>query len=110
VKEEKKPFYCFDYANIKIIFPSFSEITVISYIVYSTTSFQSHRSVDAGIKHLRNVGQYLPDYTVQHPRRQSSSFRRRENLKFHLDRRMLDRILYVVDNSDIPRSVLPPFL
>jgi hypothetical protein len=28
---------------------------------------------DGGSKHLWNVGQFLPDYTAQHPRRQSSS-------------------------------------
>jgi hypothetical protein len=27
---------------------------------------------DGGSKHLRNVGKLLPDYTAQHPRRQSS--------------------------------------
>jgi hypothetical protein len=28
---------------------------------------------DGGSKHLLNVGQYLPDYTAQHPTRQPSS-------------------------------------
>jgi hypothetical protein len=31
------------------------------------------RSHDEGTKHLRSVGQFLPEYTTQHPRRQSSS-------------------------------------
>jgi hypothetical protein len=30
-----------------------------------------HRPDEGGSKRLRNVGQFLPDYTVQHPRRQS---------------------------------------
>jgi hypothetical protein len=34
--------------------------------------------------HLLNTGQFLLDYTPQHPRRQSSHTRRRENLKSHL--------------------------
>jgi hypothetical protein len=28
---------------------------------------------DGGIKHLWNVGQFLPDYMVQHPQKQSSA-------------------------------------
>jgi hypothetical protein len=28
---------------------------------------------DGGSKHLRNVGQFLPDYTAQHPKRPSYS-------------------------------------
>jgi hypothetical protein len=35
---------------------------------------QSDRNNDGGKKHLWNVSQYLPDYTVQHPRRQQSSY------------------------------------
>jgi hypothetical protein len=31
-----------------------------------------HHQGSSGSKHLRDVGQYLPDYMVQHPRRQSS--------------------------------------
>jgi hypothetical protein len=30
-------------------------------------------SDDGGNKHLRNIGQYLPDYKAQNPRRQPSS-------------------------------------
>jgi hypothetical protein len=29
---------------------------------------------DGGIKHLWNISKLLPDYMVQHPRRQSSSY------------------------------------
>jgi hypothetical protein len=35
-------------------------------------------------KHIWSIGQYLPDYTVQHPRRQPSSHSSYENLKFQL--------------------------
>jgi hypothetical protein len=38
---------------------------------------------DGGSKHLWNVSQFLPDYTVQHPRRSHLHIRRRENLKSH---------------------------
>jgi hypothetical protein len=31
------------------------------------------RPDDGGSKHLPNVGQFLPNYTARHPRRQSSS-------------------------------------
>jgi hypothetical protein len=34
----------------------------------------THRPNDGGSKLLWNVGQYLPDYTVLHPRRQPSSY------------------------------------
>jgi hypothetical protein len=34
----------------------------------------AHNPDDGGSKHLWNVGQFLPDYTAQHPRRQPSSF------------------------------------
>jgi hypothetical protein len=37
---------------------------------FATTS---HWTPDGGSKHLWNVGKLLPDYTAQHPRRQSSS-------------------------------------
>jgi hypothetical protein len=29
---------------------------------------------DGGSKHLRNIGKHLPDYVVQQPRRQPSSY------------------------------------
>jgi hypothetical protein len=32
------------------------------------------RPEDGGSKHLRNVSQFLPDYTALHPRRQPSSY------------------------------------
>jgi hypothetical protein len=38
-------------------------------------------SLTWGSKHIWNVGQFLPDYTAQHPRRQSSSYSSRENLR-----------------------------
>jgi hypothetical protein len=38
---------------------------------------------DGGSKHLCNVGQFLRDYTVQYPRRQSFFSCSRENLKSH---------------------------
>jgi hypothetical protein len=44
----------------------------------------THHPDDGGSKHLWKVGQYLPDDTGQHPRRQSSHARRRENPKSHL--------------------------
>jgi hypothetical protein len=34
----------------------------------------TYRPDDGVTKHLRNAGHYLPDYTVQHPRRQPSSY------------------------------------
>jgi hypothetical protein len=33
----------------------------------------THRPDDVRSKHLRNIGQFLPGYTAQHPRGQSSS-------------------------------------
>jgi hypothetical protein len=38
-----------------------------------TACYTAHRPDDGGSKHLGNVGQFLPDCTAQHARRQSSS-------------------------------------
>jgi hypothetical protein len=43
----------------------------------------ARRPDDGGMKCLCNVGQFLADKTVQHLRRQSSFYHRRENLKSH---------------------------
>jgi hypothetical protein len=46
--------------------PTGSRIAYVSFVAYVPD--------DGGSKLLCNVGQYLPDYTLQHPRRQPSSY------------------------------------
>jgi hypothetical protein len=41
--------------------------------VYEDDCLLGDRPDDVASKHLGNVGQFLPDYTAQHPRRQPSS-------------------------------------
>jgi hypothetical protein len=48
------------------------------------TVFWDYRPNDGGSKLLRNVGQFLPDYTAQHPKRKTLHTVRRENLKSYI--------------------------
>jgi hypothetical protein len=57
--------------------------------VYQRFRGAYYRPDHEGSGHLRNVGKFLPHYTVQHPKRQSLHIRRRENLKSHEEKRPL---------------------
>jgi hypothetical protein len=52
------------------VFPTFQR----SLLPPSSGRWVTYCPDDEGSKHLWNVGQFLPNYTAQHPRRQSSSY------------------------------------
>jgi hypothetical protein len=49
----------------------FWDVAPCSLVEIDVLDLLTHRPY-RGSKHLWNIGQFLPDYTVQHPRRQSS--------------------------------------
>jgi hypothetical protein len=49
-------------------------VVVPLHSIFNFSSYNKHHAGYGGSKHLWNVGQLLPDYMVQHPRRKSSSY------------------------------------
>jgi hypothetical protein len=61
-------------------------VTAPCSLVETHQRFRYSYCPDGGSTHLSNVGQFLPNYTAQHPRRSHCHAYRDDNLKFQKDR------------------------